>query len=204
MGKTHNLEAIILRAHDVGEADRFCILFTKERGKIAARARAVRKPGSKMGGSLLPLSHLKLMVREGSTGYMISDVQDAKVWTGDITEFLKLQQGIEILLSCLHDEEPLPEIFAITEKFLETRNVLAFTLTLLHHMGLLPNPDEDFFRGCTNNQKTYMKHVIREKWNELPVLSNEEKDMFSKICASLISEVSSRELKTGSIMRAMK
>ena len=55
MPQSQTYEALILQSHDVGEADRFLILFTRERGRLAARARAVRKPKSKMGGSLLPL-----------------------------------------------------------------------------------------------------------------------------------------------------
>lgn len=204
MGQTHTLHAIVLRSFDVGEADRFCILLTKERGKIAVRARGVRKPSSKMGGSLLPLTTLTLLVREGSAGYSVNDASGATHWSGDIDDYLKLQQGIEILLSCLQDEEPLPEIYALTEKLLETSNVLAFTISLLHQMGLLPHVDEDYFRSATAHQKDYIRSAIHHDWIDLPTLTTQERQYFSSICAQLISEVTSKDLKVGSIMKTCR
>ena len=160
MGKTITLEAIILNTHDVGEADRFCILFTKERGKIAARARSVRKLNSKMGGSLLPLQHVKLQLREGSAGFMISDVQKASEFDCKrVSAFLSAQQGIELLLNTLHDEEPMEELFFTTLKFLELcsneegQYVLPFTIRLLKLLGLLPDAQNKYFQHCNYQNK---------------------------------------------------
>ncbi len=105
------LDAVVLRAIDVGEADRFCVLFTEERGRIAARARAVRKTTSRMGGSLLPMQRALIDISEQSNGLLItgasqSDHQPVKRAT--YAAFLEHARGIDLLLSLTEDDEPMP------------------------------------------------------------------------------------------------
>ena len=211
MGRTSTVEAIVLKTHDVGEADRFCILFTKERGKLAARARSVRKPGSKMGGSVLPMSHVSLQLTEGSAGFMITDakrISDAADHA--IGSFLNAQQGMELLISTLQDEEPLPELFDTTLHFLHTcatsstHTVLPFTLSLLNVMGLLPEIDEPYFDRFSDNQKQFVKKSVEGAWAHLPDLDKRERMQFSETCAVLISELTSAPLKAGSIIAEMR
>ena len=113
MSRTKDYEAIVLKTHDVGEADRFCILFTKERGRIAARARGVRKLKSRMGGVLLAPNHISVTLTEGSVGFSVNSVLSLgqKNMQGNVDQFAQTQNGIELLLSLLHDEEPLQDIF---------------------------------------------------------------------------------------------
>ena len=211
MGRTSTVEAIVLKTHDVGEADRFCILFTKERGKLAARARSVRKPGSKMGGTVLPMSHVSLQIVEGSAGYLITDAKRmSDLDERGIGSFLNAQQGIELLLTTLHDEEPLPELYRSTLKFLEacttskTHTVLPFTLTLLQISGLLPDIDDPYFDHFSDNQKQFIKKSIDGNWEELPELFKEERLQFSECCAELISELTASPLKAGVVRAQMQ
>lgn len=211
MGNTITLEAIILNTHDVGEADRFCILFTKEHGKIAARARSVRKLSSKMGGSLLPLQHVKLQLREGSAGYMISDVQRVShLEFADISAFLSAQQGIELLLNTIHDDEPMVDVFALTLKFLEhccndtKKYVLPFTIQLLEMLGLLPETHNIYFQHCSAIQIEYLREAALGNWKELPKLSAKERTLFSGLCANLLSTINVRPLKAGSVVNDVK
>lgn len=208
MSRTSTVEAIVLQTHDVGEADRFCILFTKERGKLAARARGVRKPGSKMGGAVLPMSHISVQLTEGSAGFLITDAMRIGSSTDrDIGSFLNAQQGIELLLSTLHDEEPLPEIFRVTLKFLDacatskSHTVLPFTVTLLHLLGLLPDTDDPYFDRFSDNQKQFIKKSLDSAWDDLPDLYKEERLQFSECCAELISELTRSPLKAGGVIR---
>lgn len=211
MGNTISLEAIILNTHDVGEADRFCILFTRERGKMAARARSVRKLSSKMGGSLLPLQHVNLQVREGSAGFMISDVQKVSAMDfADVNAFMNAQQGMELLLNTLHDEEPMENLFNTTLQFLKlsgdstAQYVLPFTIRLLHILGLLPGIDNTYFQYCSTVQKEFLGLAKDGTWQDLPELSVDERKVFSGLCAQLLSEISSRPLKAGSVVTDVK
>ena len=137
--------SIILKSYDVGEADRFLVLLTKERGRLSARARAVRKLTSKLGGSLLPFNHVTIGLHEGKAGFLVTSAQmmsyRARRGVTETKSFLNAQQGVELLLTLLHDEEPLPEIFELTLEFLNdcTPNpILPFTVNILRSLGLLP------------------------------------------------------------------
>jgi DNA repair protein RecO (recombination protein O) len=49
-------DAIVLSRFDFGEADRILTLLTPELGKIKAIAKGIRRPTSRIGGSLEPLA----------------------------------------------------------------------------------------------------------------------------------------------------
>src|SRR6266404_794912 len=65
-GRSYKTEAVVLRSIRFGEADRVLHLYTSERGRIGAVAKGVRKTKSRFGGRLEPLSHVELMLHEGS------------------------------------------------------------------------------------------------------------------------------------------
>ena len=82
-------------------------------------------------------------LHEGKAGCIVTSAQ--KLPSPDLTDtkaFLNAQQGVELLLTLLHDEEPLPEIFDLTLEFLnqcpKTEPVLPFTVNVLRSLGLLP------------------------------------------------------------------
>jgi DNA repair protein RecO len=212
MAHTQSMETIVLQTHNVGEADRFCILFTKEKGKIAARARGVRKLTSRFGGSVLPLSHITAEVREGSAGFMITGAARIKDFPHDnIDAFMLAQQGLELLINTLQDEEALPEIFDATLHFLaacsanKEHSILPFTLQLLHLFGLLPDKVSiASFGQHSDAQIAFMEQSITGNWDTLITLKTEEKKAFSQLCSSLISEISTRPLNTGLVMKDMR
>jgi DNA repair protein RecO (recombination protein O) len=65
-GRTYKTEAIVLRSLRYGEADRILHLYTRERGRVGAIAKGIRKTRSRVGGRLEPLSHVELQLHEGS------------------------------------------------------------------------------------------------------------------------------------------
>jgi DNA repair protein RecO (recombination protein O) len=58
-------EAVVLRTHKLGEADRIVVLFTEGRGKVRAVAKGVRKTKSRFGGRLEPGSNIAIQLYEG-------------------------------------------------------------------------------------------------------------------------------------------
>lgn len=145
MSLSHSYEAIVLRTYDVGEADRFCILLTRERGRIPARASGARRIRSRFGTALLPMHRVRVEVREGSGGYVVTAAQgDGAEWImeNDLRAFVQAQEGIELLLALTEDAVPLPKIFDLCAAFLvrcqEEDILLSFTLRLLHLLGFLP------------------------------------------------------------------
>ena len=65
-GRSYQTEAIVLRSLRFGEADRILHLYTRERGRIGAIAKGIRKTKSRVGARLEPLSHVRLQLHEGS------------------------------------------------------------------------------------------------------------------------------------------
>lgn len=63
--RTYQIEAVILRRRNWGEADRILTLFTAHRGKIRARAVGVRKPGSRKAGHLELYQRANLYLARG-------------------------------------------------------------------------------------------------------------------------------------------
>jgi DNA repair protein RecO (recombination protein O) len=58
-------EAVVLRSIRYGEADRILHLYSRERGRIGAVAKGVRRPKSRFGGRLEPLFRVGLVLHEG-------------------------------------------------------------------------------------------------------------------------------------------
>ena len=60
-------EAIVLRTHKLGEADRIITLLTRQHGRVRAVAKGVRKTTSRWGSRLEPFTHVDLQLAEGRT-----------------------------------------------------------------------------------------------------------------------------------------
>ncbi len=181
MPHSNSVEALVLKTYDVGEADRYCILFTKERGRLAARAMGVRKPKSRMGGSLLPLRRIKAELREGSAGWMVTGAEafpeDGGI--GDIRAFTVATEGVELLLRLTQDAEPLPEVYAAFVAFLAVsqevrpRASLAFALQLLHLLGFLPGDEEtETFFALSEDERVFVEAARQGSWEALPSLQD--------------------------------
>src|ERR1700751_2490557 len=65
-GRTYKTEAVVLRSIRFGEADRVLHLYTLDRGRVGAVAKGIRKTSSRFGARLEPLSHVELMLHQGS------------------------------------------------------------------------------------------------------------------------------------------
>lgn len=62
---TYRDEAVVLRTHKLGEADRIVTLLTRRHGKVRAVGRGVRRTSSKFGGRLEPCTHVDLEIAQG-------------------------------------------------------------------------------------------------------------------------------------------
>ena len=68
-------EAIVLRTHKLGEADRIITLLTRHHGRVRAVARGVRRTSSRWGSRLEPFTHVDLMMAEGRTLDVITQAE---------------------------------------------------------------------------------------------------------------------------------
>ena len=70
--RTKKTEAVILGTRDIFDADRSYLLFTREFGKLWARAKGVRRPGSRLSGHLLTCLPTELELHENGGYYLIT------------------------------------------------------------------------------------------------------------------------------------
>jgi DNA repair protein RecO (recombination protein O) len=166
--RTYKTEAVVLRSIRFGEADRVLHLYTSERGRVGAVAKGVRKTKSRFGGRLEPLSHVELMLHQGSgelqtvTGVdLIHHHQDAR------DDYYRLSVGLigaEAMLRLFPEQEQNERAFTALTRFLDVLDdaphaaerptldplVLAFQLKLLWLSGYLPHLRSCAECGATN------------------------------------------------------
>lgn len=203
------LDGIVLRTHDVGEADRLCIVLTRDHGRIAARARAVRKVGSRMGPLLLPGRRLLLDVREDG-GH--ATVEAARL-NGEVPDLSGLpalvaaQQGIELILLLTEDGEPLPAVFDALFQFLHAvahdpvRALDPFQLRLFHLLGFLPEHGDDRrFAALDEGERAFVRLCAREA--DLGVLCERspESAALAAFVDALREQHARRELRSASLV----
>lgn len=211
MGKTHKLHSIVLHTHNVGEADRFCILLTAERGRLAVRAYGARKLTSRLGGSLLPLQEVMLTAREGSAGWSVSDCQSMTDGTGSLPwpSFMHAVQCTDILLSLLEDDTPVPEVFTLLQQFLQacrkgaTSPALLFTVQLLGILGLLPtHANHALYDHFLPEEKIFLEQALAGNWHQ-PAPEAADLQRLSFLCSKILAEQSQRPLKSTAVAKVM-
>lgn len=114
LANTFSAYAVNLRQHALGEADRIMTLFCRDRGKIRAVAKGVRKTTSKLGGRMELLCVNRLEIRKGRSLDLITGCETAERFTGLRTDYDRLTASLmlaELLYRLLEDEQPHPELF---------------------------------------------------------------------------------------------
>ena len=79
-------EAVVLRTHKLGEADRILTLLTRRHGKVRAVAKGVRRTGSKFGARLEPFMVADLQLYEGRTLDVVTQAESLGSYGAEITQ----------------------------------------------------------------------------------------------------------------------
>ena len=77
---TYRDDALVLRTHKLGEADRIITLLTRRHGKVRAVARGVRRTSSKFGGRLEPFSHVDVQFAQGKALDVVAQVESLRAF----------------------------------------------------------------------------------------------------------------------------
>src|SRR5437868_3428617 len=156
-GRTYKTDAVVLRSIRFSEADRILHLYTLERGRVGAIAKGIRKTKSRFGARLEPLSHVELLLHEGSGE--LATVTGAALIDSHRTareDPLRLEIGLigaEAMLRLFTEPEANRRAFTALTRFLDALDelepaagraaldplALAFQLKLLWVSGYLPH-----------------------------------------------------------------
>jgi DNA repair protein RecO (recombination protein O) len=78
--RRYTTDAIVLSRFDLGEADRVLTLITPTGGKLKAIAKGIRRPTSRLGGSLEPFAELTVALARGRTFDVVTQVSVGHAW----------------------------------------------------------------------------------------------------------------------------
>ena len=97
---TYRDEAIVLRTHKLGEADRIVTLLCRRHGKVRAVARGVRRTSSKFGGRLEPFSHVDVQLAVGRSLDVVTQAESLHHYgaalVGDFTLYTSGETMLEV------------------------------------------------------------------------------------------------------------
>ncbi len=78
--RIYKTTALVLSRFDLGEADRVLTLLTPHDGRLKAIAKGVRRPSSRLGGSLEPFAELHLVLAHGRTFDVVTQATVRHAW----------------------------------------------------------------------------------------------------------------------------
>jgi len=162
-GRSYKTEAVVLRSFRLGEADRVLHVYTLERGRIGAVAKGIRKTKSRFGARLEPLSHVELMLYQGSSELQtVTGVELLRSHHEAREQQYRLGVGLlgaEAMLRLFTEQEANSRAFQALTRFLDLLDdlqplstrpsldplALSFQLKLLWLSGYLPH-----LTSCSN------------------------------------------------------
>lgn len=147
--RSFRVEAIVLKHSDFGEADRFLALYTRERGKLRAIAKGVRKTKSRKAGHLEPFTRTSVQLAAGRDLFIVSQAEA-------IDSYMKLREELalvgyasycmEMLDKFTYEDEENRAVYRLTKDTLMRLNrgdeaelaVRYFEMQLLDLLGFRP------------------------------------------------------------------
>jgi len=156
-----------------------------------------------MGGTLLPLQCVTVELTEHSSGFFLTGAQlDSSPLRGsDIASFLAAQEGVELLLALLQDDDPLPEVFDASVTFLThckedaPSAFLAFAFSLLSLLGLLPEMELiENWGACSSQEQAFIEAAMEGRF--VPCDSSSQSHLQS-LLKNLLAEHLNFPLKVG-------
>ncbi|HEX3265472.1 MAG TPA: DNA repair protein RecO [Candidatus Limnocylindrales bacterium] len=145
-------EAIVLSRFDYGEADRILTLITPGGGKIKAIAKGIRKPTSRIGGSVEPFAELRLALAHGRTFDVITQVEVLHPWLrmrDDLVSFGTASYVAELANGTLEERHGADTVYLLLKRAYEIldagmapgRVARWFEVHLADELGVRPEVD---------------------------------------------------------------
>ncbi len=153
-------DAVVLRTHKLGEADRIVVLLARGRGKVRAVAKGVRRTKSKFGSRLEPGTVIQIQLYEGRNLDTVTQVHRTEAppeARTDLAHYGRLTVLLEIIDSVTVEGESNPALFKLLTGAIRELGrrpnpmiVPAFTMRLLALEGVQPSFDRCVRCGSTD------------------------------------------------------
>ena len=112
--RTIKTEALVMGSMRLGEADRIVRLYTREKGRVSAVAKGVRRTSSRIGGRLEPFGVVHVLLHPGRSLYTVTGVDTIRSMVEMRDAFYRLEAGgrrLEAATRLLPEEEANPGAF---------------------------------------------------------------------------------------------
>jgi DNA repair protein RecO (recombination protein O) len=193
---------VVLRGRQLGEADRIFTLFTRERGKLNAVGKGVRRAKSHLAGRMEFGNECEFEMHRGRSLDVIvsADILHAP-WSRLVEpeRFAAASLVAELIDAFCEPDLALPEAYALVtgaieaiERSTEPRGLLArFSLRLLDVLGLAPPWDACVRCGRPLAASAWLDapagglidEACRERWRDLPEFDARDRENFRAIGA---------------------
>ncbi len=147
----HSTEAIVIGGHDLAEADRIIVFYTKTTGKVRAVAEGARRIRTRFGGNLQLFTQggLVYFERPNKTLHKVNEfavLRSHRVLREDLDRLVLGSTAVEAVALGVEEEEAFPNLYHLLAEGLELLEEAArphlvmqgFLLHLLRLLGYLP------------------------------------------------------------------
>jgi DNA repair protein RecO (recombination protein O) len=114
--RSYRNEAVVLKRHDFGEADRILVLFTRQRGKLRAIAKGARRTTSRLAGHIELFTRVELQLARGRELDIITQAETRDAFRGlreDLTRTSHAYLVAELADGLTEDLAEQPELFEL-------------------------------------------------------------------------------------------
>jgi DNA repair protein RecO (recombination protein O) len=150
--RRYTTDAIVLSRFDLGEADRVLTLITPGIGKLKAIAKGIRRPTSRLGGSLEPFAELTVALARGRTFDVVTEVRVGHAWLrlrDDLESAATAWYLAELADRSLEERHAAEPLYALVRRAYELldagmdpgRVARWFEMHLLDELGVRPEVD---------------------------------------------------------------
>ena len=150
--RLYRVSAVVIRLRNLGEADRIVTLFTRERGKLSAVAKGVKRSRSKLAGGLQLFCHSHVQLARGRSLEVVTQVQSADVFyhvRENLDTYSHACYVAELLSLCTEEDAPDHFLFELLLGTLRGLNAgadaptvaRAFELKLMTRLGYGPETE---------------------------------------------------------------
>lgn len=155
------------------------------------------------------MSHLTIELQETSSSLLVTGATMLNARPSPSLErFFSGSQALELLLSLLEDDEPVPEIFESLATFLSLshpapHHLLAFSLRILFLLGVLPEATEPgIFQELSEEEQAFLNHSIHGHFAAVDLRSALER--LPMLCHTLLREHATRPLRAADVTAACR
>src|SRR5262245_12679917 len=121
----HETDAFVLRTYTIKEADKVCVFFTREAGKLRGVAHGARRLKSRFGASLEPFTEVSLVYFQKENKELVSisncEIINSQFVEGMSSEMLGVMHYLaELVIEFVPDHEPNERVYRLINATLES------------------------------------------------------------------------------------